>query len=57
MVYEKINLNKGNIEKIYKLKKLFINKIRKLFMRKDYSAWSIKKHFGYEGDYKIIDDI
>lgn len=57
MIYEKINLTKGNIEKVYKLKKLFINRIRKLFMRKDYTEWSIKKPFGYAGDYKIIDDI
>ena len=57
MVYEKINLSKGNIEKVYKLKKLFIRKLRKLFARKDYSEWSIKKPFGYAGDYKIIDDI
>lgn len=57
MIFEKINLAKGNIEKVYKLKKLFINRIRKLFMRKEYSEWSIKKPFGYAGDYKIIDDI
>ncbi|MCQ9206784.1 MAG: methyltransferase domain-containing protein [Omnitrophica bacterium] len=57
MIYEKINLSKGNIEKVYKLKKLFINKIRKLFMRRDYSEWSIKKPLGYAGDYKIIDEI
>jgi len=57
MAYEKVNLNKGNVEKVYKLKKLFINKIRKLFTRKDYSEWSIKKPLGYAGDYKIIDDI
>jgi len=57
MTYEKINLSKGNVEKVYKLKKLFIRRIRKLFMRKEYSEWSIKKPFGYAGDYKIIDDI
>ncbi len=57
MEYEKINLSKGNSEKVYKLKKLFINKLRRLFMRKDYSVWSINKPFGYAGDYKIIDDI
>ena len=57
MTYEKINLSKGNIEKVVKLKKLFINRIRKLFMRKIYSEWSITKPLGYAGDYKIIDDI
>jgi len=57
MKYEKINLAKGNIEKVYKLKKLFVNKLRKLFMRRDYSEWSIKKPLGYAGDYKIIDYI
>ena len=57
MRYEKVNLNKGNVEKVYKLKKLFINKIRKLFMRKDYNEWSIKKPFGYAGDHEILDAI
>ncbi len=57
VAYEKINLSKGNIEKVYKLKKLFISKLRNLFARKDYSEWSIKKPFGYAGDYKIMDDI
>lgn len=57
MIYEKTNLSKGNIEKVYKLKKLFIKRIRKLFMRKEYSEWSIRKPFGYAGDYKILDDI
>ena len=57
MMYEKRNLTKGNIEKVYKLKKIFINKLRKLFVRKDYWEWSIKRPLGYAGDYKIIDAI
>ena len=57
MIYEKTNLAKGNLEKVYKLKKLFINKIRKLLMRKEYFQWSMKRPLGYSGDYKIIDDI
>ncbi len=57
MEFEKINLANGNKEKVDKLKRLFINRIRKLFMRKEYSEWSIRKPLGYAGDYKIIDDI
>ena len=57
MEFEKENLAKGRPEKVVKLKNLFINRIRRLFMRKDYSDWSIRKPLGYAGDYKIIDDI
>jgi len=57
MTYEKINLAKGKVEKVYKLKQLFIKRIRNLFLKKDYTEWSLKKPFGYAGDYKIIDDI
>lgn len=57
MTYEKKNLTEGNVEKVYKLKKLFIRKIRKLLYRKEYFEWSMKRPLGYAGDYKIIDDI
>lgn len=57
MIYEKKNLTEGNVEKVYKLKKLFTRKIRKLLYRKEYFEWSMKRPLGYAGDYKIIDDI
>lgn len=57
MNYEKANLAKGNIDRVQKLKKLFIKRIRKLLLRKQYFEWSMKRPFGYNGDYKIIDDI
>lgn len=57
MNFEKSNFNKGQAHKVYKLKRLFINKIRQLFMRGTYIEWSLRKPYGYAGDFKIIDDI
>lgn len=57
MNFEKINLNKGRTDKVDKLKRLFINRIRQLFMRGIYIEWSLRKPYGYAGDFKIIDDI
>ena len=57
MNFEKINLNKGTIEKVDKLKRIFINRIRELFLKGVYIEWSLKKPYGYAGDFKIIDYI
>jgi len=57
MDFEKENLAIGREDKVYKLKKLFINKIRKVFVRGDYTKWSLRKPYGYAGDFKIIEDI
>jgi extracellular factor (EF) 3-hydroxypalmitic acid methyl ester biosynthesis protein len=57
MDFEKINIATGNVDKVEKLKRLFVNRIRKIFMRGVYIEWSLKKPYGYPGDFKIIDDI
>lgn len=57
MNFEKDNLDKGNERKVYKLKRLFVNHVRKEFLHGEYIVWSLRKPFGYAGDYKIIDDI
>ncbi len=57
MNFEKAYLFNGHKEKVYKLKRLFVNRLRKLFKRGVYCDWSICKPFGYAGDFKIIDDI
>lgn len=57
MIFEKENLGSGNEERLYKLKNLFIRKIRKDFLFGDYITWSLKKPYGYAGDFKIIEDI
>ena len=57
MNFEKVNFSIGHEEKVYKLKQIFINRIRKLFLRGVYNEWSLRKPFGYAGDFKIIDDI
>lgn len=57
MNFEKANLASGHEDKVYKLKRLFIDRIRKIFVRGVYTDWSLRKPFGYAGDFKIIDDI
>ena len=39
MNFEKINLNKGSIEKVHKLKRIFINRIRELFLKGVYIVY------------------
>jgi len=55
MDFEKGNFDSKN--KTDKLKLLFINKFREFFVKGTYIEWSLRKPFGYPGDYRIIDDI
>ncbi|MDD4909076.1 MAG: class I SAM-dependent methyltransferase [Candidatus Omnitrophica bacterium] len=57
MNFERSNLAAGNEDKVYKLKRLFIKRFRQIFARGVYCDWSIRKPFGYTGDFKIIEDI
>lgn len=57
MEFEKTNFNAGQKEKVKKLKKIFVNRIRGIFLKGAYNQWSLSKPFGYAGDFKIIDDI
>lgn len=57
MNFEKENLTIGNEDKVYKLKRIFINRIRGLFLKGTYNEWGFRKPRGYAGDFKIIDDI
>ena len=57
MNFEKVNFSIGQEEKVYKLKRIFINRIRELFLKGAYNEWAFRKPFGYAGDFKIIGDI
>ena len=57
MDFEKTCYSNGQEEKVYKLKRIFINKIREFFLKGAYNEWSLRKPYGYAGDFKIIDDI
>ncbi|MBI2167368.1 MAG: hypothetical protein HYU34_03860 [Candidatus Omnitrophica bacterium] len=57
MNFEKQSLAKGDEESVYKLRRIFVNHLRKDFLYGDYIVWSLKKPYGYAGDFKIIDDI
>lgn len=57
MDFEKENLAAGYEDKVYKLKRLFVRRFKRMFAKGVYCNWSISKPFGYPGDFKIIDDI
>ena len=57
MEFEKASLAKNCEDRVYKLKRLFVNRIREIFLRGEYINWSLRKPFGYAGDFKIIDMI
>lgn len=57
MNFEKECMAKGEEDKVYKLKRLFIDKFRDIFTKGEHALWSLRKPFGYAGDFKIIDDI
>ena len=57
MLFEKINLSKGQEERVRKLKRIFINKIRHLFLKGPYNEWGFSKPLGYAGDFQMIDYI
>lgn len=57
MDFEKMNLGKNREDKVYKLKRLFVNRIRHMFLRGELSVSSFNKPYGYAGDHKIIDAI
>jgi DNA-binding response OmpR family regulator/SAM-dependent methyltransferase len=54
--YEKANISKREA-KIRKIKSFFIKNYREIFLKGDYIVWSLKKPYGYAGDFRIIDDI
>jgi SAM-dependent methyltransferase len=57
MAFEKQRFAEGDENSVYKLKNLFVVRLRKEFMFGEYGVWSLEKPYGYAGDFKIIDDI
>jgi len=57
MIFEKQSLADGREEKVYKLKRLFVNRFRQKFAIGPLLKWSLGKPYGYAGDHRIIDDI
>jgi len=57
MNYDKVNLMAGRSDKIEKLKRIFINRIRGLFLQSEFFEWCFRKPYGYAGDFKAIEDI
>lgn len=57
MLFEQSQLLQGNEDKVSKLRDLFIKRLRDIFNRGTYFEWSLRKPYGYAGDFKIIDDI
>jgi len=57
MDYDKVSLASGRKDKVDKLKRIFINRIRELFTQSEFFDWCLRKPYGYTGDHKIIDDM
>ena len=57
MDFEKSSFAENNEVDVYKLKQIFIERFKSYFERGVYCEWSIRKPYGYSGDFKIIDDI
>lgn len=57
MDFERENLADGEEGRVYKMKRLFINRFRKEFIHGNSIRQSLKKPYGYAGDFQIIDDI
>lgn len=57
MIFEMENLASGDEDRVYKLKRFFVERFRDEFLAGEYASWSLKKPVGYAGDYWIIDEI
>jgi len=57
MNFERENVSVGAEDKVYKFRRLFVSRVRKMFERGVYTDWILRKPYGYAGDFKIIEDI
>lgn len=57
MLYEKKALSAHQEDNLYRLKNFFVRRLRKDFLYGRYIVWSLKKPYGYAGDFQIIDDL
>lgn len=54
---EKMYCSNGEIKKLARFKDFFVRRFRDIFLKGAYIEWSLRKPYGYAGDFKIIDDI
>ena len=57
MDFERKCFANDKLEKVEKLRKIFDRSFKKYFLKGVYNAWSLRKPYGYSGDFKIIEDI
>lgn len=57
MLFEQDRLANGDEASVYKLRRMFVNRLRPEFVYGEHIRWSLEKPYGYAGDYKIIDDM
>ena len=55
--FEKKCIQERKEEQLFRIKQLFIKRLRKHFYFGELPRWSIDKPYGYAGDFKIIDEI
>lgn len=47
----------SDLPKVQKLRQIFVQRFRNIFLNGTYNKWSLNKPYGYAGDFKIIDEI
>jgi hypothetical protein len=57
MLFEQDRLKHGDERSVYKLKQMFVNRLRSDFIYGEHIRCSLEKPYGYAGDFKIIDDM
>lgn len=57
MDYDRECIQKNEHYKIEKLRKIFVKNFKHIFLKGVYNSWSLRKPYGYSGDFKIIEDI
>ena len=55
--FERITIANEQKDRLDKFRDYFVKNIRKTFLKGRYIEWSLRKPYGYAGDFKIMDDI
>ncbi|HNX90365.1 MAG TPA: class I SAM-dependent methyltransferase [Candidatus Omnitrophota bacterium] len=57
MPFEKECYGNDEAGRFEEFKKIFIEEFRPMFLKGEYAEWSLRKPYGYAGDFKILEDI
>ncbi len=57
MDFERECIKRNEPHKVEKLKRIFVRNFKGYFLKGVYNSWSLRKPYGYSGDFKIIEEI